>query len=59
MLGRTLRGATPPHFFDKPSVKIELVGKITVIIISFDKDTLVGSRSEIIFYQFEQKHFGW
>ena len=60
-------GATPHHFFDKPSVKIKMVGKmviifnnytldgkITVIIISFAKDTLVGSKTEIIFTIFNK-----
>ena len=54
------RNPSPPHYFDKPSVKIKivgkmiifdkdsLVGKITVIIISFDKDTLVGKMETII-----------
>ena len=50
-------GCETPQFFDKPSVKIKmvskmviifdnytLVGKITVIIISSYKDTLVGSK---------------
>ena len=57
----------PPHFFDKPSVKIKmvgkmviisnnymLVGKIAVIFISFDKDALVGSKSEMIFISFNK-----
>ena len=58
---------TPPHFFDKPSVKIKMVGemviisnnymlvsKIAVIIISFDKDALVGRKTEMIFISFEK-----
>ena len=49
-------GGCDTHFFDKPSVKIKMVGKIVIIfdnytldgkiaaiIISFDKDTLVCS----------------
>ena len=60
---------TPPYFFHKPSIKIKmvgkiaiifnnytLVGKITVIIISFDKDTLVGSKTEISFTSFSKNN---
>ena len=63
-------GATPSHFFDKPSVKIRMVGKIViicnnyklvvkiaVIIISFDKDALVSSKTEIIFISFNKNTF--
>ena len=61
-------GATSPHLFEKPSVKIKmvgkifiifnnytLVGKIAVMIISFDIDALVGNgKTEIIFISFNK-----
>ena len=33
---------------------VPLVGKIAVIVISFDKDALVGSKIEIIFNSFKK-----
>ena len=33
---------------------VSLVGKIAVVMISFDKDVLVGSKTEIIFFSFKK-----